>query len=126
MENNYFLNKLKIDFNPYRNEKSSFIMVILRAIFLKRKFKLKDLSDAWDQGADVGFEQGVHFCSPVRQQQELKESSCGCGTNGQCSLFVNDKPNEEFYDKFYSLCEEYNMKIEYHPNYGLRFTELNK
>lgn len=103
-DNNYIEGFLKEDTShSYTN--------VIHELFVS--YSRTDMRKSFQTGVRVGFEQGIYKSKPENRILQLENI---CKNN-------NDK---EFYDKFMKLCQEYNIRIEYHPEEGMIFTNLNE
>jgi len=104
IEKDYINNFLKKD-KSFKN-KESFLSLLLQPF--GKKYSEQECRKIWESGNRSGFEQGIYYGSPKSQKIQL----------------INNMENEnhnKFYKKFLNLCEDHNVRIEYHPNDGLVF-----
>ena len=75
------------------------------------KYSKSDMRDAFLNGKRCGFEMGIEYSSNQAQMIQLFEN-------------ITNPRDKEFYDKFITLCKEYNIRISYHPGKGMMFERL--
>jgi hypothetical protein len=83
----------------------------LAMLFGGTRYSKLEARDIWHRGIKAGIEIGLNYGSPEGQIIQLNE---------------NTKPeHKDFLDKFYKLAEEYNCRIQYHPEVGMVVTSNN-
>jgi len=88
-------------------DKENFLTLMFGGI----KFTQSEVRDAWLNGKRCGFEIGLHYNSNQGQMLQLSNN-------------ITNPKDKEFYDKFITLCNEYNIRISYHPEKGMIFEKL--
>ena len=75
------------------------------------KYDKSEMREAWLNGKKCGFEMGLYYNSNEGQMLQLSNN-------------ITNPKDKEFYDKFIALCNEYNIRITYHPQKGMTFEKL--
>ena len=74
----------------------------------------RKLREAYLSGKSIGFELGVKHSSHIGQIRVLRSE-------------IKNPQEEEFYNKFLALCNEYNLGINYDSRFmGMHFIKLNE
>lgn len=85
----------------------------IQFLFTNKHKKDKLRREGYEVGFHIGFEQSINFNDANRQLIQLHKG-------------INNKNQQEFYDKFLEICELYNIRITYHPKYGMIWEQLYK
>jgi hypothetical protein len=108
-----FLKKDKSHIKDPSTDFASAFVEGMGTLFGGDKYSRQDLRQAYEGGFHIGYEQGVYDQSRERRNP-LSHLESGM-----------TKEQEEFYNKFLDLCNQYNIRIEY-TNNGMNFYPLKE
>lgn len=83
------------------------------SLFGMDKYSISEMRQTYETGFTIGYDRGVIDASRERRNP--------------LSHFTEEMSDreKEFYNKFLDLCNEYDMRIEYHSERGMRFYPLS-
>ena len=107
-------NKIEEDLSKDNSFNDKLNVILKLLMFWRRSQRLQNIDrrHGYEKGYAMGFEQGVYWNAPYSKMKQLSNNA-------------ETKTENEFLDKFYSLCNEYNLGITYHPQKGMIFFELS-
>ncbi len=82
-------------------------------LILGKSYSKMDMRETWLKGKRYGFEIGLNYSKPQARIEQLSNN-------------IKNQKHKEFYDKFLKLCQEYNVRISYHPREGMMFEQLKR
>lgn len=83
----------------------------LSLLFGTHKYSKQEMRETWDSGIKLGIEIGLRKASLEGQRIEINNNT-------------TDEKYKEFLVKLYKLSNEYNCKIQYHPEFGMTIVTL--